>query len=91
MTETLFSDTPGERNRVRTKIEDIILSFYTHRMRTAHRGFHMTDLHEHVATAVAVAPASTDRILRMLRRDGKLDYTVVNRRRSLYRFEATNA
>ena len=35
------------------------------------------------------APASVDRLLRQLRLDGKVDYTVVNRRQSLYRVDAT--
>lgn len=45
--------------------------------------FHAHDLHRHVGGHVA--PASADRILRMLRQAGECDYEVVNRSASFYR------
>ncbi len=47
--------------------------------------FHASELHEAVeAAAGKSAPASADRVLRLLRQAKKLNYRVVNRRQSLY-------
>jgi hypothetical protein len=48
--------------------------------------FHMKELTDHVTSQHMVAPDSPGRILRMLRREGSLDYTVLNRAKSLYQF-----
>jgi hypothetical protein len=41
---------------------------------------------DHVMSEHRVAPDSPGRVLRMLRGDGSLDYTVLNRAKSLYQF-----
>ena len=50
--------------------------------------FHAQDLRDYVddMTGHTHAPASADRILRLLRRKGVLDYKVVSRSKSLYKF-----
>jgi hypothetical protein len=80
----LWSDDGGEQQenleRVSSRIERAILGFCRE-----HREFHADDLRRAVITATGIAaPASADRILRLLRQRGKLDYRVVNRRESLY-------
>jgi hypothetical protein len=75
-----------ERNRVYGKIAPVILAFAT-----AHAGeaFHAEELRRTVTqSAPELAPSSADRILRMLRQEGRLDYVVLNRRQSLYQFRA---
>lgn len=44
----------------------------------------MRDLHDYIFQATQIAPASPDRILRELRRKGKCNYVVLDRRASLY-------
>lgn len=79
-----MSDDPGERRRVYAKIAPVILAYYEE---NPHRQFHVEDLRRHVRAQCAdVAPDSPGRILRELRLRGLLDYIVVNRRQSLYRF-----
>lgn len=47
--------------------------------------FHADELRRFVlATTGILAPASADRILRLLRQTGRIDYWVVSRRESLY-------
>lgn len=46
--------------------------------------FHADDLRQHVGDC---APGSADRVLRLLRQTERLDYVVLNRRKSLYRVE----
>jgi hypothetical protein len=68
-------------SRVRERIGDAILDFCQSR----EGPWHMDDLRRHVVRHVGViAPASPDRILRALRRDGKLNYVVLSRKGSLY-------
>lgn len=67
--------------RVSDRIAGAILDF---REKTSGQ-FHMDDLRRHVERAVGVvAPASPDRVLRLLRAEGRLNYVVVSRRSSLY-------
>ena len=47
--------------------------------------WHMEDLYRFVRAITSVAPASCDRILRSMR--AELPYKVLNRSKSLYRFE----
>lgn len=49
--------------------------------------FHVDEMRQYVSANVDgyVAPASPDRILRMLRQKGAVNYTVISRSRSLYR------
>jgi hypothetical protein len=68
-------------DRVTSAIGHLVLKFVHER--GVNGTFHAQDLHEFVGDGVA--PASADRILRHLRRDGFFDYEVVNRRASFYR------
>jgi hypothetical protein len=73
-----------ERGRVYGKIAPLILAYAS---ANAGMGFHAEELRRHVTQyAPELAPSSTDRILRMLRQEGRLDYVVINRRQSLYQF-----
>jgi len=77
-------DDPGERGRVFAKIAPIIVAYYKANPR---RQFHVEELRQHVLAWVPdIAPDSPGRILRELRQIGQLNYLVVNRRQSLYRF-----
>jgi DNA-binding PadR family transcriptional regulator len=69
--------------RVCSTIQPLILEFCAGR-----REFHMTELADFVQRrAVFVAPDSASRILRKLRHEGLIQYTVVDRRASRYRIE----
>ena len=70
---------------VSSRIGGSILNFYG-----VNRGreFHANDLRQHVSEQTGLtAPASADRVMRDLRQKGKLQYIVVNRAGSLYRFD----
>ena len=72
-----------ERERVRSRIGSLILQFCR-----LNPTFHMEDLRQFVVGSIGIhhiAPASTDRILRQLRQEGRVRYEVVSRRESLYR------
>jgi hypothetical protein len=79
------SEQDRQIKRVAGKIAPAILSF----IRTLGVGseFRASELHSYVGEQFGTAPASADRILRLLRAEGKLDYRVVDRRASLYRIE----
>lgn len=47
--------------------------------------FHSTDLEDYVSLRCNVAPGSVGRVMRDLRKDGAIKYTVVNRAQSLYK------
>lgn len=80
------NDIPEERGRVYQRIAPIILDF---ERANAGRQFHVEDLRRYVLGYVPeTAPDSPGRILRELRLRGKLDYTVINRRQSLYLFRS---
>lgn len=75
-----------ERARVYGRIAPVIVAYARDH---AGEAFHAEDLRRHViAHAPEIAPASADRILRLLRQEGRLDYVVVNRRASLYRWQS---
>jgi hypothetical protein len=77
-------DDPHERERVYGKIAPLILAFASEH---AGQPFHAEELRRYVLQrAPEIAPASPDRILRVLRQEGKIDYVVINRRQSLYLF-----
>ena len=70
--------------RVLERIDDAVLEF-------CHPGrqFHMTELNDYCGERVAnLAPDSAGRILRLLRQAGKVNYRVIDRRRSEYLVEA---
>ena len=70
--------------RVRSRIASCVLTFCASRLLLCPT-FRMAQLQEYVAAEVSSAPASPDRILRQLRKEGLLDYVVVDRAGSLYR------
>jgi hypothetical protein len=71
--------------RVRGRIGELVLAFCEARLAAGRPEFRMGELQAHVAADVAAAPASPDRILRLLRKEGRLDYEVIDRAGSLYR------
>ena len=72
-------------NRVANTIGDIVYSFCKERVG---KEFFMGDLRDFVENHYeAFAPASPDRILRWLREENKVSYTVISRSRSLYRID----
>ncbi|HXI47818.1 MAG TPA: hypothetical protein VNH39_04455 [Steroidobacteraceae bacterium] len=81
-----MSDDPEERARVFSRIAPIILRF---RELAGDGAFRAEELRNYViAEAPEIAPDSPGRILRELRLRGRLNYTVLNRRQSLYAFQA---
>lgn len=81
-----MTDDPGERQRVYDRIAPVILAFAHDK---AGQQFHAEDLRRYVLDhTVEIAPGSPDRILRQLRLEGRLDYTVISRSQSLYQFHA---
>jgi hypothetical protein len=76
-----LSEQEQHLRRVTGKIGPAVLRFL--RLRGVGETFHAADLHGYVGPSVA--PASADRILREMRRQGQVDYLVENRRASLYR------
>jgi hypothetical protein len=73
-----------ERERVRTRIGGAIKQFG---LSVFSRDVHADEIRHYVTTHVGpVAPGSADRILRDLRQRGEIDYVLVSRRKSLYRF-----
>lgn len=77
-------DAPEERSRVYGKIAPLIQAYA---MIHAGEAFHAEDLRRYVLDyAPEIAPSSSDRILRLLRQQGKLYYVVINRTQSLYQF-----
>ena len=83
---TLFDPVqPEELARVSGAISRAILAFLRARLNNGLWEFHADELREWVSAAVRVAPGSADRILRELRKAGRISYVVVNRRQSLYR------
>lgn len=73
--------------RVSSRIGAVVLAFCAERVG---REFVAQDLRDHVAHHELAAPASPDRILRLLRQGGLVDYVVVDRRKSLYRIDAVH-
>ncbi len=71
--------------RARDRIAPLIRAFWKER-REGGGEFHADDLRDYVRTHLPAAPASPDRILRAMRQDGEIDYVVLNRKASHYRF-----
>jgi hypothetical protein len=79
-----MSDDPAERKRAYLKIAPSILEFAGV---IGSREFHVDTMRKFVILRVGkVAPDSPGRVLRELRLEGRLDYSVLNRRQSLYKF-----
>lgn len=73
------------------RIDDVVLEFCRLIQSGSWWCFTADDLRKYVGRKMEVAPASPDRILRLLRKQGKVAYTVMNRRTSLYRINAVSA
>jgi hypothetical protein len=71
-----------ELERVATKIDKIVHEFCSARVGLE---FTMAELHSYVNTRTTSAPDSAGRILRLLRREGKIRYSVVHRADSRYK------
>lgn len=73
--------------RVKGSIGDVIVEFF--KSREVGELFYASDLHEFVAARASIAPASADRVMRSLRLDNVINYSLVSRSKSAYRVEAT--
>jgi hypothetical protein len=71
-------------DRVSNNIARLVTDFCRRRLEDRRAEFHMTDLTGYVNARSTIAPDSAGRILRELRRQKVIDYTVVNRAQSLY-------
>lgn len=73
-------------NRVETNIGKTIKAFFTGRLSGPMRQFRGDELRQFVNdnTNKTVAPASADRVMRSLRRQGVINYRLVSRSQSLY-------
>jgi hypothetical protein len=69
--------------RVLGKTAGVIIEFFS--TLSAGQDFHADELRKFVAERLTVAPGSPDRIMRELRRQGRVGYEVINRSQSLYR------
>jgi Fe2+ or Zn2+ uptake regulation protein len=65
-------------------VSNAILKFFEHRREHGPFTFYADDLRRWVQRQITVAPATPDRILRLLRQQGRLNYTVANRAKSIY-------
>lgn len=77
----MHTDAEHAYDRIRPQIID----FYRKRVAQGQRDFRLVDLFEFVTKKITIAPNSAARIMQYLRREGRLDYEVLNRRKSLYR------
>lgn len=76
---------PKELARCRAVIAPLILAFW--RSREVGAQFHMVELTRYVASRTTIAPDSAGRILRDMRQAKELNYSVIDRRNSLYQIE----
>ena len=70
--------------RVEDRIGPLVIQFMRERLAT-HPVFLIQELLDYVARSIVVAPASPQRILQLLRREGHYNYEVVSRSESKYR------
>lgn len=71
---------------VRASVGNAIQLFYDNRLKGGMPFFRADDLRVFVEAATGkTAPASADRILRDMRQDGKINYEVTDRAKSLYK------
>jgi hypothetical protein len=70
---------------VTERIGNLVMAFYKERLAT-NPEFHAQDLVTYVLGAVTVAPNSPTRILQDMRKRGVLNYELLSRRQSFYRF-----
>jgi hypothetical protein len=76
----------GQLARVALNLNQLIVEFWKLRLSSAEKNFFTsTELRQYVNRSnFGTAPASADRVLRDLRKKGKVNYAVVNRGKSLY-------
>lgn len=80
MDQPLLSAQDADLRRVNCKLGNAILNFCSSR-----RTFHLADLQTYLVNlGITHAPSSPDRILRLLRAGGKVNYKVIDRSKSLY-------
>jgi hypothetical protein len=80
MDQPLLSAQDADLRRVHCKLGKAILDFCSNR-----RTFHLADLQLYLQNlGITHAPSSPDRILRLLRAGGKVNYKVIDRSKSLY-------
>jgi hypothetical protein len=70
--------------RVRERIADVVLAFLRERVGGE---FYVSELTAYVTERRGGAPGSPDRILRLLRQEGRCRYSNIDRAASLYRVE----
>ena len=76
---------PEQLQRVALNLNETIIEFFAKRLATQDQRFTANDLRHYVnAKNFGTAPASADRIMRLLKKKGKINYAVVNRGKSLY-------
>jgi hypothetical protein len=74
----------GQRRRVEKNISTVVLEFCKQRLRDGNFHFIMTDLEQYVNKQHPITPGSAGRILRGLKRTGKIQYDVKDRSKALY-------
>lgn len=80
-----MSDQDKQITRVGGKVGPIVKDFFRKRLAANKKQFTGSELRDHVVLAHGkLAPGSADRVMRMLRRAGELEYVVVNKTRGLY-------
>lgn len=78
-------DAPEQRERVSERIAHAVEAYCADALTLDPPRFVADDLRKHVERVVGpTAPGSADRILRLLRQQGRISYEVIDRRRSLY-------
>jgi len=75
-----------ELSRVRGKIARHVIAFYKEHVLSGNYTFRGNELTDYVFSREPIAFESPMRILRNLKTDGLLNYEVVNRAQSLYKF-----
>jgi len=70
---------------------EIVLNFAKIKIANKTPYFFSEELFRFVSAIKAVAPGTPDRILRQLKKDNMIDYTVVNRPVSFYRIDRVRA
>lgn len=82
MVKTLDFDQPRQLQRVSDKIAGHVCAFFA--ARGLNRTFYNAELLSFVQGREACAPDSAARIMRLLRRQGRINYRVISRAESLY-------
>jgi hypothetical protein len=78
-----LSEQSKQIKRVHGRIAPAVMQFMRDKGVGAH--FHADELRNYVEIRHGIAPDSAGRILRLLRREGRVDYEIIQRSFSLYR------